>query len=161
VAAAPPGHVNSKLTFEEKLEYTPTLIDEGFYDRGLNSYYELFPGENILILIFEEMIADPKRHFRTIYRFLDVSEEFDSPLLDVRINSASSKLGRSRALDIAYKVFYRIIRIPALSRRIDSINAISPPEMNSSTRQYLRQRYAPTIANLERMMGRDLGVWDK
>ena len=42
-AAAPEGDVNKRLSFEEKLEFTPRLIEEGFYDRKLSNYYTLFP----------------------------------------------------------------------------------------------------------------------
>jgi Sulfotransferase domain len=161
VATAPEGHVNSKLSFEEKLAFTPRLVDEGFYDQRLSRYYERFPPQNILILIFEEMVKDQVSHFRRIYEFLGIDQAFVSPLLDIRINSAASKLGRSRALDLAYKTFYKIIRIPALSRRLDDFNARPPPEMDAATRQALRERYVPTIQNLETLLGRDLRIWGR
>lgn len=158
-AAAPEGHVNKRLSFEEKLEFTPRLIDEGFYDKKLNSYYELFPKKNILVLIFEEMMDDQARHYRRIYEFLGVDPEVVPPLLDVRINSAASKLGHSKILDLTYKAFYRLVRIPALSRRIDDINAKTLPEMNVATRESLRQKFAPSAANLAQMLDRNLNVW--
>jgi hypothetical protein len=161
VAAAPEGHINSKLTFEQKLDFTPRLVDEGFYDVRLCAYYDLFPQENILVVIFEEVARDPVKHFRRLYHFLGVDANLVPPLGGVRINSASSKLGRSKALDLAYKTFYKIIRIPALSRRIDSMNAKALPQMSPSTRAELRQKYTPTITNLEKLLDRDLTIWNQ
>ncbi|HEX2238779.1 MAG TPA: sulfotransferase [Gammaproteobacteria bacterium] len=161
VAAAPEGHINRKLTFEEKLEFTPRLIDEGFYDERLSNYYQFFPKENILVVLFEEIIEDPVRYFREICKFLGIDTKFMPPLGSVRINSASSKLGRSKILDFSYKAFYKLIRIPALSKRIDSMNAKQLPKMNPTTRENLRHKYAPRVANLERLLNRDLSIWNQ
>lgn len=158
-AAAPEGHVNKRLTFEEKLDFTPRLIDEGFYDEKLSNYYKLFPKENIFVVIFEEMMKDQQRHYRKIYDFLGVDSTIAPLLLDVRINSAASKLGRSKTLDFAYKAFYKLVRIPSISRRIDDINAKKLPEMSAETREGLRQKFTPNVANLERMLDKDLSVW--
>ncbi len=96
VARAPQGGINKRLTFEEKITLTPRLINEGFYDEKLAAYFDLFPRKTILVLIFEEMTENPLRHYRKVCRFLGVSDDFESPLLKVRMNSASSKLGRSK-----------------------------------------------------------------
>jgi hypothetical protein len=161
VAEALDDGVNKKLEFEEKLKLTPRLIEEGFYDERLKVYYDLFPRENICVVLFEEMVSDPETHFSNIYKFLGVSEDFRSPLLGVRINSAASKLGRSKLLDLMSKALYRIVRIPALAERIDTINAIPPPQMDPSTRRQLQQTYAQSIANLETMLDRDLSLWNR
>jgi len=158
-AAAPEGHINKRLSFEEKLDLTPRLIEEGYYDRKLSNYYALFPKEDILVIIFEEMMADQARHFRRIYEFLDIDPGVVPPLLDVRINAAASKLGRSRVLDLTYKALYRWVRVPSLSRRVDNINAKKLPEMSAATRDNLRQKFAPSAANLERMLDRNINAW--
>ncbi|MBA2490245.1 MAG: sulfotransferase [Gammaproteobacteria bacterium] len=158
-AAAPEGDVNKRLSFEEKLEFTPRLIEEGFYDRKLSNYYTLFPKENILVVIFEEMMADQARHYRRIYEFLGIDLGVVPPLLDVRINAAASKLGRSKLLDLSYKALYRLVRLPSLSRRIDNFNAKKLPEMSAATRDNLRQKLAPSAANLERMLDRNINEW--
>lgn len=158
-AAAPEGHVNKRLCFEEKLDFTPRLIDEGFYDQKLSNYYEFFPKENILVVIFEEMIRDQQHHFQKIYDFLGVDSSIIPLLMDVRINSAASKLGRFKTLEFAYKAFYKLIRVPSISMRIDDLNAKKLPEMREETRENLRNRFAPNIANLEKMLSRELGIW--
>lgn len=158
-AAAPEGHVNKRLTFEEKIEFTPRLVDEGFYAEKLNSYYKLFSREKILVLIFEEMVEDPVATFKEIHKFLGVDTNFIPPLRDIKINSASSKLGRSRLLYYTSKAFYRIVRIPFLSSRIDSVNARQLPDIHPVTQQKLREKYAPHVSELEAMLNKDLSVW--
>ncbi len=153
------GHINKRLTFEEKLDFTPSLIEQGFYDAELRDYFEIFPKENILILIYEETVKNPVAEFKMIYEFLGVDANVVSPILDVRVNSAASKLGKSRALDLASKAFYRVIKIPALAKRIDDINARQLPEMNPKTRESLRQKYVSSISNLEQMLNKNLSFW--
>jgi len=53
-----------------------------------------------------------------------------------------------------------LIKIPTLSKYIDGINARPLPEMKISTREFLREVYAPKIANLEKMLNRDLTIWN-
>lgn len=153
------GHINKRLSFEEKLEFTPSLIEQGFYDAELSTFYEIFPKDNMLILVYEETTRNPVSEFKKIYEFLGVNPNIVSPILDVRINSAASKLGKSRVLDMASKAFYRVVRIPALAKRIDDINAKQLPEMNPKTRESLRQRYFSSISNLEQMLNKDLSFW--
>jgi hypothetical protein len=159
VARAPRGGINRNLSFEEKLKLTPRLLDEGFYDARLCTFYDLFPKENILVLIFEELMNDPLTHFRTLYNFLGVNGDYVSPLLGVRINSASSRLGRSKYLYLAHKAFYKVLRFPTLSSYIDCINSKPLPNMEPSTRESLRREYASSIKNLEEMLNRDLCIW--
>jgi hypothetical protein len=46
-----------------------------------------------------------------------------------------------------------------LSKRIDKINAKKLPEMSAATRDKLRRKFAPSAANLERMLDRNLNAW--
>ena len=60
---------NINMSFEDKLEDRPEFIAEGMYCDQLERFYDLFPRENILILLFDDLKADPAQFMRRIYEF--------------------------------------------------------------------------------------------
>ena len=55
---------------------TPIHVDAGFYSRGLSRYFSHFGEDHVLILMFEEFVAAPRRALRQAFRFLGVDEGF-------------------------------------------------------------------------------------
>lgn len=51
-------------------------LDAAKYCKHLNLYYNLFPTDNIKVLILDEMVANPRESIRYIYKFLGVNESF-------------------------------------------------------------------------------------
>lgn len=154
---------NADLTFEEKLRKVrgeAEIIKEGFYADHLKRYYALFPPENILVLLYDELATDPKAFLRRIYRFLEVDPDFESDATEARINMAAGKKRLARSAPLWY-LSRALSRLDAhrLSERIRKLNARPEPGMSAETRQMLIDTYREKNAELEALLGRDLRHW--
>src|SRR5690606_12967907 len=147
---------NLELTFEEKLEKVrgeAEIIREGYYAEHLERYYGLFSAESILVLLYDDLVADPKGFLQKIYRFLGVDPEFESPWAEARINMAVGKkhLARSVPLWHLSRALSRL-DMHGLSERIRVWNSRPEPGMSRETRRRLVETYREQNARLERLI---------
>lgn len=68
-------------------------VSYGLYHQNLSRFFKYFDLKNILILIYEDALKNPKKFIKNVYRFLEIDEDFTPPSLHKRIN-VSSKKGR-------------------------------------------------------------------
>ncbi|MCI0625676.1 MAG: sulfotransferase domain-containing protein [Acidobacteria bacterium] len=153
---------NANLTFEEKLREKPEFIEEGLYVDQLQRYYARFPRRQILILLLDDLVADPKRFMRRIYEFLDIDPAFESGLEYARINTAAGKknLAKSQALWLVDRALLRL-KLSGLAERLRSWNSLDQPPMDPSTKRMLIDIYRPKNLQLQDMIGRDLCSWNE
>ncbi len=153
---------NQPLTFEQKIEATPSLIETGLYARKLQKYYDIFPKDNILIILYDELKKDSEQYLKRVYQFLGVNTEFQSPLIENTINAASSKSGKFYAL---YWLDRLLIKtgLFKIAKSVDSINKKTKTETASiKTREMLLEKYfLEDIEKLEEMIQMDLSEWKK
>ncbi len=158
-AFAKKGDPNYGISFEQKIENTPRLINEGYYAEHLKRYLQYFPKEQILVLFHDDMQSDPKGFLREIYQFLGVDTEFEAPVLDQKINATSTLRARSRVLYGTYRAMMRL-GLFNWTKRIDSLNGREPPKLSPGVRDKLIERYYENdILELERLTKRDLSEW--
>ncbi|WP_020529662.1 sulfotransferase domain-containing protein [Flexithrix dorotheae] len=154
---------NKNLTFEEKIKSKQEFISEGLYASHLKKYYELFPAENILVLLFDDLEEDPAKFLKKIYQFLKVDESYIAPLTNGKINAASSKpkLGKSILLNYSSR-FFRKIHLYTLSQTLEKLNQKKLPKMDPKTRSWLIDEvYKESNNELEVLLGRNLDSWKK
>lgn len=53
-----------------------TYIDHGFYAQQLKNYFEIFPKDNIKVMIFEEIIHRNYETASELYKFLEINPNF-------------------------------------------------------------------------------------
>jgi hypothetical protein len=153
------GDPNLTIDFEEKLEQTPRIVDQGKYAKHLARLFALFPPENILVLFYETMREAPDDFLRRVYRFVGVDESFSSPLVTQQINSSATRLAESRLKKLLYRVVLRL-DLFALSRRLDaSMRAQIAPLDNKVRMRVLDRYYRADIEELERMLDVRLPSW--
>src|SRR5690606_31483395 len=101
---------NVGVSFEEKLSQRPQIIEEGLYADHLERYLALFPRERMLVLLYDDLKADPLGFLRAIYALLGVDTSFVSGLEAVQSNSAHGRgnLARSRLLWYAGRALGRV-----------------------------------------------------
>jgi hypothetical protein len=58
----------------KSLDDNPQVVELGKYWRNLSSYRDLFPAEQLLIVLLEDLARRPKETMATIYRHLGVDE---------------------------------------------------------------------------------------
>lgn len=161
VAKARAGDENYGISFEDKIRKTPRLITEGMYLQRLEKYLELFPRENILVLLYDDLEKDPDSFLRTVYSFLGVDTGHRSPVIANKVNAANTKMGKSRQLYFAYRIFMRL-GLFGIASRLERLNTARLPEMAPETRrELLEKHYHEDICGLESPLNRDLGAWKR
>lgn len=160
-------------SFEEAFEKHPNFYKYfSLYFSQLKEYFELFPRENILVLIYEDIKKDPLKFIQNIYRFLGVDYSFVPPSLNERVNPTIKPV-RPHFFKIYHPVlkalrkrgfrsfidFLKQTKVGKLTSFIWAKEVIKRPPMNPETRKYLQQVFAQDIKNLEELIGRDLSFW--
>lgn len=168
------GHFDGDdLSFEKGLTNNATYVDQGLYAKHLQRWLAVFPRENILILVFEEMIADRAKSARQIYEFLGVSADHQSALLNEKSNP--SYVNRSKGLESFRKKARGIVKSFGLDavwglaakmglrklysgvNKVSGAQAVPPPD--ESTIEKLRIEFDNDMAQLEKLLARDLDIW--
>jgi hypothetical protein len=149
------------LPFERKLAEQPELLREGRYAEHLATYLELFPREQILVLLYDDLVADPERFFMSICRFLEIDEHYEPALAEHRINAAVSQplVVKNRWLYWGGKALRRL-DMNAAARWVEVHNAGKIPPLPTSTRRWLTETYYGPNKQLETLLGRDLSHWN-
>ena len=163
-------HLNESHTFAEAIdnylsdEYHPDEIgyfSRGAYMRYIRKYLEYFPRENLLILPFEEMIAEPETFYKRIFTFLGVDVAFLSEDFDEAFNPT----------EIWKNPFYQMLirrpryqkNVPAKLRRLfywGRKMRFSAPPIDEASRQKLEDFYKPWNDELREFLGMDLEGWN-
>ncbi len=164
--------------FEEFIR-DKNYISRGFYSERLELFYNLFPRENIKVLLYEDLKAKPKQFIKDVYRFLGVADDYIPYILDKIHNAPEArhwhkrlattilskikrkfllkfKLGNSFVHYVQTKGFYG-----SLERYLASGDKkiIKRPPMRPETRKYLQKLFAQDICKLEKLINRDLNFW--
>jgi hypothetical protein len=170
------GRISPDSDFQTALEHgLLNLHRYGCYFADLKRYLALFPGENLFILIYEEVKKDNLKSLSECFTFLKVDSRFIPESLNIRANKgADVRLfhGRFDALRryVAAKteLLPGKMRQPALEmgrwiyknlilERLPKQNFYEPP--NPELRQELLQTFMVDIRQLEDLLGRDLSIW--
>jgi hypothetical protein len=168
------GHVTGPdFSFETGLENNPMYIEQGLYATHLGNWLRHFPSANILVILTDEIDADPRAVCRTAYRFLGIDESYVPSGLTARYNPSFAT--RWAPLGVAKDAVYRATRMPGLRwlwdtaaraglrsvyRGINNVpsDAVIPPPLAQTLRD-LQARFTPEVQELERMIGRSLATW--
>ena len=144
------------------------------YVEQLRRYHEVFPPEQILVLIYEDFRADNLSTVRQVLRFLDIEDSSPVQVLEAnpaagvrapRVNAfvRSLYLGSgapARALKYTIKALtsqHLRHRSLAALRRAQSEE---PPAADAELMSELRLRFTHEVASLSDYLGRDLlGFW--
>jgi hypothetical protein len=132
-----------------------------------------FSRAQILVVLMDDIEADPRSVCRTVYRFLGVDESFLPQGFDARHNGSYAT--RSAALTKLKDKAYATTRLPALrwawevaadsglktlyhSLNVVPSEAVIPPPQPQTLAQ-LRHRFEPEIRELETLLDRTLSPW--
>ena len=152
---------NIRLSFHDKLLQKPEFIQEGYYFRQLQPYFELFPRDDILVLLYDDMQTDPKGFMRRIYEFIEVDPDMETGFEGARINMAAGKrnLARSKLLWLASRGLSRL-NFHTAATRLKKFNSKAIPPLDPALRQQLADVYREENAKLQELIGRDLSAWN-
>lgn len=138
------------------------LLEPGFYARHLAAWDRHFDRDRILVLLFEELVADEPAAVAVVSRFLEVRCPELSPLDAARKNVAlkprgrlAGRLLRSRGLRAAAGA----VLPRTLAKRIGERTLMRPfekPRMQPDDRRRLESLYRSDVDGLESRLGREL-----
>lgn len=168
-------------SFEDFLASEPSRLKERLYFQHLRRYLDAFRRENILVLIYEDIEKDPVNFMRNIYLFLGVDPRFVSKNAVLRINAGGdySVFRLSRALSAAarglgrFALGKKLVKVVSQSRIKSGVDRLfelnkekttqktTRPEMKRTTREFLKEFYEKDIGELERLLNRDLALWQQ
>ena len=153
--------------FEGYVNENRQLLGRGRYADQLQPYFERFPAENILVLFYEEVFADPDRSLAKVFEFLGVDPDFKSAGSGTRVGGSATYGGLVGKL--VYKVISPIINHPLVQpvyrwlryrtglrdvfvRLFAQRTGYEP--LAPATRQKLLAEVAPENRKLETLLGR-------
>ncbi|MBV6645100.1 MAG: sulfotransferase [Cyclobacteriaceae bacterium] len=150
------------------------LIPEGFYHMHLSSYFKLFDNDQILVLLYDDLVYDKEGTLQSIFRHLEIDEEF-RPTLDIVFNK-SGKIN-SRFVDwwigqnsvpkqiiqsLAPALFNHLKRTQTMKKWVTHFrnrNLKSNPAPSGLLRKLTDSVYKQDILRLEGLLQKDLSPW--
>ncbi len=159
-------------SFAEEMNGEYRFISEyGRYDHYLPKVFELFPRENVNVMLYDDLKADPKAFLRSLYGFLGVDPTFD--YAEVEKPKYAAREARSPMLakitkDLAWaarrsgmpNLIGKVKRIPGLQKALyRSTSGKSTELLTPDDRDRLREKHRAGIGELGRLLDRDLSHW--
>lgn len=153
----------TNLSFEKDLESRPHLLEEGLYAVGLTTYFDLFDKANVFVGFYEEVEKDPVALWKRLCNFLNIDQNFISPYISNKINTAASKkyLANNKLYYYFSKVFRRL-GLKSLAFYFEKKNFKDYDPMNEKTRKWLVEEvYYKSNKQLENLLNINLSHWNK
>jgi hypothetical protein len=166
------GRIQPSLSFQDIIAHPEEtghrdVVEMGFYDRQLARFDDHFDGEQMLVLLSEDLKKATEETVREVLSFIGVDPESGPSTFErhnvtrhIRYRSLYSVLRslwqpvRSAAEKIlpegGEKIRARVRRMLSQSER---------PPMGEGEREYLRDVYSDTVGALEQRLERDLSHW--
>lgn len=163
------GEIPESTTFESFADEEKSVREQGLYTAQLERYYALFPNEQLLVLIYEDIRKDPVVFMRRIYEFLGIDATFVSSMVNDEINVARTPkhifIDRSMhhmsetLRKIGLDRFVHWVRKSGLPDLIRARNT-KPQKASSHTKTFDREAFARyfknDVAKLSGLLGRDM-----
>ena len=147
------------------------LINQGSFGTQLDRARAIFPAEQILVILQDDLKADPRREYLSVLDFLDLPDDGRE---DFKVHNAH-KVHRSLALGRfaketpswllhTWRFTKRLLGIKQLDlmERLHQWNMkeVRRDSIDDELRRELRVAFASDISFLERQLNRDLSHWN-
>ena len=170
------------LNFESALSNEDARIRAGwwwgYHYKSAGLYYEqwknyclLFPREQRLLLLYDDLVENPEKCYRMICEFLQIREE--KPDFQRRANQSHgiARVPNAGALQqmlrhgsVVSRVAHQFLPSKLLAdvkKQVETLNSRDAPTMSKSSIDQLQLYFEPNIQKLSDLIGRDLNIWLK
>jgi hypothetical protein len=136
----------------------------GFYYNQVLRYLNVFPHDQICILLLEDLKKDPTEVIRKIYRFIGVDENF-IPDLTKKHNAAliprNSFLNRLMMIGALRVKIRKLLKGTSMKSKLKKLIYTQPEISNEDEHeiQTLKGNYQEDIRKLAKLINRDLSMW--
>ena len=179
-------HHNIKLRLEPHVTFEDALaaeeagdidrwflkyVEMGLYAQQLRRYLEVFPREQILVILYDDLRTQLPAIVKRLFGFLGVDDEFAA---DVSVRHNPTRVPKSRGIDSlvhvvsgskllrrSFKVVGLDDRVRRLGKKLRYANSTPLPSVNPQTRQRLVDRFRSDCLDLQSLLDRDLSSWMK
>lgn len=149
----------------------------GLHYLHLRRFLEIFPREQCLFLIFDDIQRDPQSVLKRCFSFLEVESDFTPPSLNRRINERATP--RSKTLLAATYWVQQLIQKNTSSSVLQkwlwklqlyrvhwwilrrNLEPFTPAPIREATRKRLLEFYCDDTRALARFLDRDLSYWER
>jgi hypothetical protein len=149
---------------EEALQPGSYPFETSRYYPRLRRYYDRFPREQIKVILFDDLAANPQNVLRELFLFLDVDPGF---IADTSIRHNKAVAPRSLFLNRLFNTGMRLFRpiVPqwllsrGLATRLRRPILRKPEPMSPLLRRRLTEQFRDDILATGELIGRDLSDW--
>lgn len=139
------------------------FLQDGLYHRHLSRYFDHFPGEQVEIILYEDVRDRPETVVASVCRHIGVVPHVDPEAIAMRVNN-----GKAPLLPLSLRRLLRPIK-PVVeplrglawfeAARATLARPMRYPPLTPELRQRLGDFYAADVAALGRLLRRDLTGW--
>ncbi len=138
-------------------------VELGFYATQLKRYLDLFPPEQMKILLYDQLKKEPRQLMEEVCRFLGIRTDWSFPV-DQRFNEArlprNARLLYWMSISGIKKSLFRLIpeSHKVMVKNLFFKNSVIP-DLNLQDYQFAASFYWQEIPALEKLTGLDLSSW--
>ena len=147
------------------------FLHMGYYYKHLKRFFDVFGSDKIKVFLLDEIKEDSEKVFRDTCNFLSIDPVYIPESLNKRVNEARQiksvgvKRIVSKIMSLVYKSGLKpIINLVTSSLVVEMYGAMNVsnkkyPSIDKDLREKLERVYAEDIAELEKLISKDLSVW--
>ena len=154
----------SGMDFRAAIERDKSILGQGMYSVGLKRLRTLFPADQCLVLLYDDIVAAPATLVAQLYDFVGVDSGFRPDMLRRRVNQAIFPRTQKMLVHLGLRDAIDWVKHTALGDAIQNWHTQrrKPSRMeNSEDRQFLIDYYREEVDCLRNLLGRDLPGWSK
>ncbi len=133
-------------------------------------YLDVLGRERVHFVVFDDLVADPRAVYRATLEFVGVDPSFE---VDLSVYNASKRPRSGVVQKLIFaprgpmkRVFGRLRGMPVMHRVRDALvsansTAAQRQKMDPELRRRLTDEFAPQVAELGALIGRDLSSWSR
>jgi hypothetical protein len=161
----------TKADFERAATTRGDLLESSRYGTHLQSWYDTFGRERVLVLIYDDLESDPQGFLDKVCDFIGIARfpVAASRVGAEKVNTVSTQPPSPRLGKLARRVigwfadrhYHRAAGWVRESRLISYMLAGGDPfpPLSAEVAKRMREFYRPEVEKLERLLGRDLSAW--
>lgn len=161
------GEISKDTSTEEAIEKDKSIIEQGLYYGQIKRYLDIFGKERILVLIYEDSKKNPAEFIKSIYKFLNIDENFVPSMLHRSVNTARTP--RHVVVDRYMTRIAEFLRRIGLDKIVWFIKKSSIPDMvrkvntqeddiilAPDVKKRLKKIFQEDVKKLSKLIGRDM-----
>jgi hypothetical protein len=165
------NRIIADMSFEEALEREDVYLRNAMYGEQVARYLQHFDRNQFLVVVFEELIAEPVEQFGRIFRFLGVEPPADLEPSKYHTNESakrrSDKIHKAAfkvsqwLIDHGFNKVLGLLRAIGVHNLVNRVNAapFKRESLKAETRERLKIAFRDDIVRLEHLLGVDVGRW--